>query len=290
MASLQVQTPPLNEPVSLVTLKNHLRVTIDADDALIELYLQAARELIEGESGRSLVNKAYRQSHDRFPRIQDWRAGSGFSYLAPRYANRYADTRQAIKLLRAPLVSVSKITYVDTAGIVQTLLPAPEAWQPDTEYVVGDVVVDPNGNLQKVTEASESETGGTSSSEESAPAWSDTEGVSTPDGELVWVNQGTAPAGDFLVDRESEPPRLMPLFSQYWPATLRVPNAVQVYFTAGYGDDGAAAPATLKVAVMMAVGVSYEFREAVTATLLRELDWYNRLIYSERVTDFNPTK
>jgi hypothetical protein len=289
MASLQIQAPPLNEPVDMDTLKNHLRVTIANDDALIGIYLQAARELIESESGRSLVNKRYRQSHDRFPRIHDWQVGSGFSYRAPRYANRYADMRQAIKLLRAPLVAVSKITYIDTSGVLQTLLPVPEAWQPETQYVIGDVIV-AHGNLQKVTEVSESETGGASISEENEPTWDDTLGNSTPDGDLVWVNQGPAPAGDFLVDRDSEPPRLMPLFSQHWPATLQVPNAVQVFFTAGYGDDAAAAPATLKVAVMMAVGVSYENREAVTPQLLRELDWYNRLIYCERVTDFNPTK
>jgi hypothetical protein len=289
MASLQIQTPPLNEPVDMDTLKNHLRVSTDLDDALIGIYLQAARELVEGESGRSLVNKVYRQSHDRFPRIQEWQAGSGFSYNAPRYANRFSDMRQAIKLLRAPLVSVSKITYIDTAGVLQTLLPTPEAWQPETEYVIGDVVA-AHGYLQKVTEASESETGGTSISEEIEPTWDDTLGNSTADGDLVWVNQGPAPAGDFLVDRDSEPPRLMPLFSQSWPATLPVPNAVQVFFTAGYGDDGKPAPATLKVAVMMAVGVSYENREAVTATLLRELPWYDRLIYSERVSDFSPTK
>jgi hypothetical protein len=82
----------------------------------------------------------------------------------------------------------------------------------------------------------------------------------------------------------------MPLFGNHWPATLHVPNAVQVYFTSGYGELGEDGPATLKVAIMMAVGVSYENREAVTPELLRELPWYQRLIASERVLDWNPTQ
>src|SRR6266478_3253629 len=114
MSTIQIQTPPAAEPVTMTVLKSHLRVIIATDDALLAIYLQSARELVESESGRSLVNKLYRQSHDRFPRQgEESTPGIGFSYRAPRYAHHYADTRQAIKLLRSPLVSVLKITYID---------------------------------------------------------------------------------------------------------------------------------------------------------------------------------
>jgi hypothetical protein len=294
MSSIQVQTPPAAEPVDLVTLKNHLRVTITNDDALIKLYLQSARELVESESGRSLVNKLYRQSHDRFPRLHDCGDfGTGYFYQAPRYARgHHYDDRQVIKLLRCPLVSVEKITYIDLNGAVQTLLPTPALWQPDTEYELGDQFQDLNGNLQEVTAVAESGEDGSSSSGSTAPAWGNTVGaITSADGDLTEKCIAVpAPAGDFLVDSDSEPPRIYPNYGAFWPATLRVPNAVQIFLTAGYGDDASSAPATLKVAIMQSTGVMYQNREAMTAEQLRALDWYDRLIWSERVIDYAPTR
>jgi hypothetical protein len=291
MSSIKLLKAPDAEPVTVAVVKNHLRITISQDDALLAIYLQAAREIVESESGRSLVNKGYLQSHDQFPRRRDLDHGAGYWYAVPRYAHHRGDRRQEIKLLRSPLVRVDKITYVDTAGALQTLLPVAELWQPDTEYVIGDQVKDSNGNLQEVTAVAEAAEDATSKSGSSAPTWSLSVSTTTTDQDLTWTcRQVPAPTGDFLIDQESEPPSILPLFGQVWPATQHVPNAVRVYFTAGYGNDGKASPATLRLAVMQAVGVSYEFREAVTAEELRELDWYDRLIWSERVLDWDPTK
>jgi hypothetical protein len=290
MSSIVVETPPAAEPVTLILVKNHLRVTISSDDQLIDLYLQSSREIVESESGRSLVNKLYKQSHDRFPHRDEWQLGSGYSYRAPRYSHHFGDERQAIKLLRCPLVSVSKITYIDTSGTLQTLLPTPEQWQAQTEYEIGNQIVDSNGNLQEVTAVSESGEDGSSESGATVPAWAASINATTADAALTWTNKRVAPTGDFLEDRDSEPPRLMPLWGNIWPLTQRVPNAVKIYFTAGYGNDAATAPAALKVAVMMATGVCYQNREAVTPEDLRALDWYERLIWANRVLDWNPTK
>lgn len=289
MSSLVIQTPPAAEPVPFATVKRHLRVTISNDDDLIKMYLQSSRETVESESGRSLVNKLYRQSHDRFPHHHHWQAGSGYTYRAPRYAHHWGDERQAIKLLRCPLVSVSKITYIDTGGALQTIFPVPAVWQAKSEFEIGDQIADSNGNLQQVTAVTEAETGGASISGATAPTWNLTLAGTTTDGDLTWTNKGVAPAGDFIEDADSEPPRLMPLYGKSWPLTQHVPNAVQIYFTAGYGNDAANAPAKLKVAVMMATGVCYQNREAVTPEQLRQLDWYVQLISSERVLDWNPT-
>ena len=141
-----------------------------------------------------------------------------------------------------------------------------------------------------MTAVSESETGGTSESGSTVPTWNVTLAGATTDGDLTWTNEGVAPLGDFIVDADAEPPRIFPAYGTFWPMTLRVPNAVQVFFVAGYGDDGAAVPANLKVAVMMATGVSYEHREAVTPEQLHAFDWYDRLIWSHRVLDYSPTK
>lgn len=293
MSSIQVQTPPAQEPVDLPTLKNHLRVTITNDDKLIELYGQSARELVESESGRSLVNKVYRQSHDRFPRLHDWGDfGTGYFYQAPRYArgHRY-DERQQIKLLRCPLVSVEKITYIDLTGTLQTMLPTPALWQPDTEYELGDQAQDSNGNLQQVTAVTNAEEDGSNESGSATPSWSAILNGTATDNDLTWsCVKIPAPAGDFQVDADSEPPRIFPVYGAFWPDTLRVPNAVQIFFTAGYGEDASSAPAALKVALMQSAGVMYQNREAMTIDDLRAMPWYDRLIWSERVIDYAPTR
>lgn len=292
MSSLQVQTPPAQEPVTLDLVKQHLRVTTSADDTLLPLYIQGARVTVESESGRSLVNKVYRQSHDRFPGVRDGGSiGSGYFLEQPRYSHHHHhDERQMIKLLRSPLVNVQKIVYIGTDQLAHTLNPAPAAWVANNKYVIGDQAVDSNGNLQQVTAVTESETGGASVSGANEPSpWSAATNGTTDDHDVTWTYKGVAPAGDFIVDADSEPPRLFPAYGTFWPLTLRVPNAVQVFFTAGYGTDGAAAPANLKVALMEAVGVSYNQREAVTPEQLRVQPWYDRLIWSERVLDYAPT-
>ncbi len=48
---------PLVEPVTLAEAKNYCRVTITADDALINLLIASARETIEVATGLSLVPK-----------------------------------------------------------------------------------------------------------------------------------------------------------------------------------------------------------------------------------------
>jgi len=53
------------------------------------------------------------------------------------------------------------------------------------------------------------------------------------DGAVKWLASGT----DFIVDRLNEPGRISPTSTSGWPATLLVPNAVEVMFTTGYDDD-----------------------------------------------------
>jgi hypothetical protein len=305
VSTIQVQTPPAAEPVTLATLKNALRVSISDDDALLGIYLQSGREIVEAESGRSLVNKVYRQSHDRFPHLHNWTDyGTGYYYGAPRYSRGHdrRDFGHAIKLLRSPLiVGSSWIQYVGTDGNLYTMLPGPSSagnpyqtpdrWAPDEDYELGSICVDSNENLEKVIAVTEAETGGQSETSAVEPTWNAIN-VTTTDRDLTWLNIGpppTANGGNYIEDADSEPSRLLPQYAEFWPETLKVPNAVQVFFTAGYGADAATAPATLKVALMMTAGVSYRNREKVTPEQLRELDFYQNLIYPAMVRDYDPT-
>lgn len=49
-------------------------------------------------------------------------------------------------------------------------------------------------------------------------------------------NQQTLDAEDYQVDIVGEPVRVSPAYGLYWPATRAMQNAVEVDFTAGYGD------------------------------------------------------
>jgi hypothetical protein len=296
MSSLAIVRAPKAEPLDLQTeVKPHLRVTIGTDDGILKIYLQAARETGEAETGRSFMNKGYRQSHDQFPRRHDYTdRGTGYWYAAPRYSRKHGDERQEIKLLRSPLLVVDKIDYIDVSSVTQTLLPAPEVWQAKTEYNVGDEVEDTNGNLQQIIAADDSlaNKDGTFSSGSANPTWAAILDGTATDGPFIWsCIKIPAPAGDFLVDRDSEPPRILPLFGNVWPQTLRLPQAVKIYFDAGYGTDESALPARAKVLMLQMIGNWYENRESVTPDTLKTIpNHLEDLVWSLRVLDYAPTK
>ena len=51
----------VEEPISLEEAKAHLRVTDDSEDALIELYVRAAREWVENYTGHTLLARTFTQ-------------------------------------------------------------------------------------------------------------------------------------------------------------------------------------------------------------------------------------
>jgi uncharacterized phiE125 gp8 family phage protein len=95
--TIQTTVPPAAEPLNLTEVKNHLRVeaAVTADDNLITALLTAAREYCEDFLNRALVTQTKRLTLDAFPAA-------------------------VIELPAPPVVSVSSITYIDTAGSTQT--------------------------------------------------------------------------------------------------------------------------------------------------------------------------
>lgn len=91
-------TGPAQPPVPLSEMLKHLRLEHHDEDTEIEGFLASARGFIESNSGRILFTSTYRQTMDRFP-----------------------CHNQAIEILRAPVQSISSITYVDADGATQTL-------------------------------------------------------------------------------------------------------------------------------------------------------------------------
>lgn len=65
--SLTLLSPPASEPVSLAEAKAHLKVDSDAEDALIETLITAARARAEWHTGRAFVTQSWRLNLDAIP-------------------------------------------------------------------------------------------------------------------------------------------------------------------------------------------------------------------------------
>lgn len=96
MNPTRITTPV--EPVLLSEAKVQLRVTDTAEDALITLYITAARESLEDRLECTLPVTSWRLTLDAFP--------------------------SAIKLRRGPIAEVVSVKYLDATGTQQTLAPA----------------------------------------------------------------------------------------------------------------------------------------------------------------------
>lgn len=95
----QVGTPTV-EPLTLLEAKAHLRVDVTAEDALIQAWIQAARQHVELHTGRAMLP-------------QDWELRTaGF----PAYGY--------IELPRPPLLTVLSVSTYSAAGVATVLDPS----------------------------------------------------------------------------------------------------------------------------------------------------------------------
>jgi uncharacterized phiE125 gp8 family phage protein len=113
--SLQIVSPPSEEPVSLAEAKLHLRVDVDDDDTLIGSLIIAARQAAETLTGRQLVNARWKLVLDAFP---------GPAVMSTRHDATVSFPSHAIVLSKCPVQSVVGIQYLDMNGSIQTLSPA----------------------------------------------------------------------------------------------------------------------------------------------------------------------
>lgn len=93
-----VTTPAASEPVSLADMKEHLKVDVVDDDALITTLIIAARKWIEFYCNRSVPSQTLTAKLDAFPNIDR-------SFIVPQ----------------SPVISVTSIQYIDAQGVLQTL-------------------------------------------------------------------------------------------------------------------------------------------------------------------------
>lgn len=90
-------TGPTYAPLDLEEVKKALQfVETDADDTLIDTWINSSTQRFESQTGRQVMTAEWELWLDRFP-------------------------RGAIELTHAPLQAVTSIKYVDTDGVLQTL-------------------------------------------------------------------------------------------------------------------------------------------------------------------------
>lgn len=101
--SLKRTTEPASEPLSSTETKNHLRIPSGdtADDDKVAMFLTAARQQVERDIRRSLIQQTWTLKLDEFE----------LSELE----------EEAIELHYGPVQSVTSVTYVDGAGSTQTV-------------------------------------------------------------------------------------------------------------------------------------------------------------------------
>lgn len=113
MYGLTLVTAPATEPVTTAELRDWVRVDGSGHDTLLASLGAAARALCESLTGRAFVTQTWRLSLDAFP----WPGG----WQVVRTPALWPDPRATIRLPKAPLQSVSAVTYYDMAGDLQTL-------------------------------------------------------------------------------------------------------------------------------------------------------------------------
>ena len=112
--------PPTEEPVTLAEIKDHLHISSTAEDSLLMLYAQMAREAVEGECWRALMPQTWDLYLPGLP------AGG------------------VIEIPRPPLQSVTSIKYTDDEGAVHTF--AASNYRVDTASEPGRVVLAPDAS------------------------------------------------------------------------------------------------------------------------------------------------
>ena len=106
----EVITPPVAQPVTEDTLKNHLRIDGDDENLTLKTVIEAATAQVETDARLSLVTRAMRTTIDRI--AQTWPDfPPGISYGPEPYSYQ-----QFIQLEARPLIAVTSIEFNTTPG------------------------------------------------------------------------------------------------------------------------------------------------------------------------------
>jgi hypothetical protein len=133
MYGLSLVTPPIIEPVSIAQAKEFCTIepNFTLDDALLSGFVTASRSLAETYTRRAFFKQTWRLSLDQFPMF--WGQTSVKNTADQYYPYSYFYDGYIIKLPKHRCISVDSITYIDPAGVTQTLDPSKYFVDTDSE-------------------------------------------------------------------------------------------------------------------------------------------------------------
>lgn len=269
---LKTITPPAVEPVTLAEVKAQLRIDTDDEKALLEGYIQAAREDCEDFAGRSFVLREVEYILDRFP------------------------AHDRIMLPRPPVAEVLSVEYRDKDGAWHELdsshwLPAlseppavilarGKSWPRSELYLAEAVrVTYLSGFAAKVTEVEHK-----------------AEAVGTGDDETTIFYLKNPPAKNVTVYLDNEENAGWELEPETGKITFAAAPDGDVEITADYEqtahDPRGNIPWAIKAAVLQTAGTYYEYRESVAGRghvpmkipgTAESLLWKNRFFFNSEV-------
>jgi hypothetical protein len=121
------------EPVSLVSMKQYLRLENDADDEIVSDLISAARLVCEGLCDRSFITTTWKLTLDYLPfSVPGGVLGGSMGGWPSRYPGRVSLDDGGIVLPMPPLIAVTSIVYVDQGGSSATLSPSSAIVSPGT--------------------------------------------------------------------------------------------------------------------------------------------------------------
>ena len=295
MSGLVVETQPAREPLTVIEVRDALRLDDDVDETLVMSFIIAAREWAENYTGRALITRTMQQWLDGFvpvdtPLWEGWKTGPDIV----NYQNH-------IELALAPAISVSDIKYYNDGNA--------ESLEYDVTVALGVFNIDgvaqhtltlKRGSTYKFKQDDSSNSGhpfrfsttahGThgggseyttgvtiNGSAGSSGAYSEiTVDASAPDtlyyycavhngmgGALTITDIDTEtvwPSSNYYVDTIREPARVILRDGGSYPTDLRAANALKITYTAGYGTTTQSVPEPIRIAMMQYCAFMYENR------------------------------
>lgn len=295
MSGLVVETQPTREPLTVIEVRDALRLDDDVDETLVMSFIIAAREWAENYTGRALITRTMQQWLDGFvpvdtPLWEGWKTGPDIV----NYQNH-------IELALAPAISVSDIKYYNDGDaedleydvtVADGVFVIDGSSQPTLTLKRGSTYKfkqDDSSNdshpLRLSTTSDGTHGGGseyttgvtTNGTAGSSGAYTQiTVDASAPDvlyyycsnhsgmgGSFTITDQDTEtvwPARNYYVDTIREPARVILRDGGSYPTDLRAANAIKITYTAGYGTTVQSIPEPIRIAMMQYCAFMYEHR------------------------------
>jgi len=286
---------PTCEPLTLATAKAHCKYEGEDENDLVLGYIQAAREYLEGITGRQLINATWTWTLDEFPDdetplyfprnplfgvAQESRATPGTVEIGDIFDLLVGG--EVMATFTATVATVANVTAGLTAAWNDSTHSSAASITASDETTYIKLLGDVKGVAFTVT-GSTTDGGGNDTQ---------TLTISTPTAALSAVNSikyiDTAGANQiwssayYDVDTSSIVGRVMPAYGQTYPATRWDINAVTVRFVAGYGTSPADVPRNDQLFLQQAIACRFEHRgdDEIPHSWKRSMNtllWQNRV-------------